>query len=111
VTAGQDTELRRRLQLRSLHEIEEAIGRLADLEVMEPLAVPFSILRYVLQDVAWCLDGRPITLDIWEKLRDRLAPRLLNLLDVARTEDRDTLVRAMNLVVKEWLGLRATIGF
>lgn len=109
MTPGQDTEVRRRLQLRSLHEIREALEILADLEAIEPLAVPFSVLRYVLHDAAWRLEG-PITLDIWEKLRDRLAPRLVNLLDVARTEDRDTLVRAMNSVVKEWLGLRAAIG-
>jgi hypothetical protein len=110
VTIGDETELRRRLQLRSLHEIEEAIGRLADLEALEPLAVPFSILKYILQDAAYRLDGRPITLDVREKLRERLAPLLLKILDVADTEDRDALVRIMNGTVKEWLALRATLG-
>src|SRR5262249_36771204 len=106
---GSRSEVRRRLQLRSIQEIEEALDGLATLEAMEPIAPAFSILRYILQDVAYRLEGAT-TLDTWEKLRGRLAPSMEQLLDVADGEDRNKLVTAMNAAVKEWLAIRATLG-
>ena len=77
---------------------------------MEPLAVPFSVPRYILLGIDYKLSDRPVTLDVWRKLQAGLAPRLLAVLEAAKIDERDTLVRAMNGAIKEWLRIQATVN-
>ena len=77
---------------------------------MEPLAVPYSVLRYILLGIDYQLSDRPVALDVWQKLQSGLVPRLLAVLEAAKIDERDTLVRAMNGAIKEWLRIQATVN-
>ena len=73
MTGAQEGELRRALQLGSLHDINAAIGLLRDLEAAEPVSLPFAVMRYVLQEIDHRFEGEAITLGIWRRVK--ISPR------------------------------------
>ena len=109
MTEEQEAQLRAKLSLSSLHEINDAIAILRDLEAVEIAPLPLSLLRYVLQEIDHRFDPQMVPRSTWSRVM-ALAPRFSRILD-ARTEgDRGAMFEAMNALVSEWMTLHASIG-
>ena len=108
MTPAQEGELRRLLQLGSLHDVNAAIGLLRDLEAVEPVHLPFAVIRYVLQEIDHRFEGQPLTLSTWRRIQD-LVPPFAGVLG-ALNSDRDSLFTALDDLVSAWMKAHAAIG-
>jgi hypothetical protein len=109
VTSAQEAELRRALQLESLHDINAAIGLLRDLEAGEPISLPFAVMRYVLQEIDHRFEGQAVTVETWRRVKD-LSPSFGPVLDSLRAGDRDAAFTAMGTLTASWTKLLASIA-
>ena len=109
MTVEQETELRRALQLGSLHDINAAMGHLRDLEAVEPVPLPFALLRYVLQEIDHRFEGQAVTLETWRRVKE-LSPSFGAVLDAHKTGNRDATFTAMDALTSRWTTLLASIG-
>ena len=108
MTGAQQTELRRALQLGSLHDINAVIGLLRDLEAVEPVPLPFAVLRYVLQEIDHRFEGQAVTREIWRQVQD-LSPSFGAVLDAQTVGDRGAAFTAMDGLTSAWARLLASI--
>jgi hypothetical protein len=109
VTEGQEAQLRAKLSLSSLHEINDAIAFLRDLEAVEIAPLPLSLLRYVLQEIHHRFDPDMVERRTWSRVM-ALAPRFSRILDARAEGDRAAMFEAMNALVLDWMKLHASIG-
>lgn len=109
MTGEQETELRRVLQLASLHDINAAIGLLRDLEAVASVPLPFAVMRYVLQEIDHRFEGEAITLATWRRVKD-LSPSFGAVLDAQKAGDRGAAFTAMDSLTSAWAKLLASIG-
>jgi len=109
VTGAQESGLRRALALGSLHDVNAAIGLLRDLEAGEPVALPFAVIRHVLQEIDHRFEGQPVTLGIWRRVQD-LAPAFGAVLDAHKAGDRGATFTAMDGLTSAWAKLQGSIG-
>ena len=108
MTGAQERELRRALQLGSLHDVNTAIGLLRDLEAAEPVSLPFALMRYVLQEIDHRFEGQAITLDTWRRVSE-LSASFSAVLDTHAAADRGATYSAMNGLTSAWRALLASI--
>ena len=108
MTAAQEGELRRALQLGSLHDINVAIGLLRDLEAAEPVSLPFAVMRYVLQEIDHRFEGHAITVETWRRVKD-LSASFGAVLEAHTADDRGATYTAMNSLTSAWRALLASI--
>jgi hypothetical protein len=109
VTPQQEAALRQKLRLRSLHEINDAIAALRELEAAETPLLPFVVVRHVLQEIDRRFDGVMVEASIWDRVGG-LAPLFSKVIDTVGRGDRDALFGAMNDLVAAWMELHASIG-
>jgi hypothetical protein len=108
VTGTQERELRRALQLGSLHDVNAAIGLLRDLEAAEPVSLPFAFMRYILQEIDHRFEGQAIPLETWRRVSE-LSTSFGAVLDAHGAADRGATYSAMNDLTSAWRALLASI--
>ena len=109
MTGAQEAELRRALQLGSLHDINAAIGLLRDLEAGEAVSLPFAVMRYVLQEFDHRFEGQAVTLETWRRVTD-LSPSFAAVLDSLKATDRVATFAALDALTSRWTKLLASMA-
>lgn len=107
MTPEQEGRLRSRiLELRSLRQIYQLIEDLSEFQRTEVLSLPFFVLRAVLQDLAWRLEGITVTPEVWRSVLQQLTPPIGRVLDAWGRENREEGFAEMNRLVAQWVLLK-----
>jgi hypothetical protein len=110
LTPEQEDRLRARLQgLAGLRQVYEVIQDLAALQETARFALPFFVLRSLLQDLAWRVEGLPQSdqiIRVWATVQQTLVPAMLRVFDHYPTENREAMFAEMDILAKQWAILR-----
>lgn len=109
MTDTQEAQLRERLRLSNLHEVNAAITLLRDLEIVERPPLPLAFMRYVLQEIDHRFEPGMVESSTWSAVGD-LAPRFSRVVDAHAAGDKEKMFDAMNALVAAWIELNVSIG-
>jgi hypothetical protein len=109
LTPGQEDRLRARLQaIASLRQIYEVIRDLVEFE-KEPTPLAFLVIRSILQDLAWRIEGLPPESSFIEhvvRIQQQLNPAIARVVNVYRGTDPAALLSELNILCSQWAMLR-----
>jgi len=113
LTSEEEGRLRSRLQaISSLRQIYEIISDLVEFESTSHFPLPFLLLKSVLQDLAWRLEGlipNNNFMEIFGRIQQQIMPGFCRILDASRATnqvERLGLLEELNMVAGQWIMLR-----
>jgi len=90
-------EFRARLtELRSLNDLQALCRELAEREVTERVALPFFVVRSVLEGVHERLADRPVETATWRQVQDALGDALPAVIDAYQAGNQERLFERLN---------------
>ena len=100
-------EFRARLtELRSLNDLRQLCRELAERELGEPVALPFFVVRSVLEGLYERLADRPVETATWRQVQDALGGLMESVVDVHQSGNREALFGSLNALVRRWIQTR-----
>lgn len=95
-------EFRARLtELRSLNDLRQLCRELG-----EPVALPFFVVRSVLEGLYERLADRPVETATWRQVQDALGGLMESVVDVHQSGNREALFGSLNALVRRWIQTR-----
>lgn len=100
-------DLRGRLaELRSLNDLRQLCRELAARELGEPVALPFFVVRSVLEGIHERLGDRPVEPATWRQVQDALGGLMESVVDAHQSGNREALFGSLNDLVRRWIQTR-----
>ena len=100
-------EFRARLtELRSLDDLRQLCCELAERELSEPVALPFFVVRSVLEAIYERLADRPVETATWRQVQDALGGLMESVIDAHQAGNREALFGRLNALVRRWAQTR-----
>ncbi len=92
----------RLIELRSVNDVKNLIRELLRLELDEPIALPYFVVRSILEGLRDALADRPVPPTTWDQLRDALSGPMERVIDSIQSGDRRLIFERLNDLAKRW---------
>lgn len=107
-----EQEERFRARLRALTSLREVYRLIEDLDAFEraaPQPLPFFVIRSILQELAWRLEGLPVDGRFMERvagIQQILVPAIERVLEARDGAQADRLLQELTVLCGQWILLR-----